>query len=256
MKTRTTDDANLARKWACDERTIRRWRKDLAPLRDAAKMRAWLAGRKNIPLGTTALLEGLRATETATSAKQDAPLATGAAAALSRLESAEAKAFSAFVRATESGDMFAIKASRENWLKISENLRRFDLAIEEQRRDSGQLIVRSEVETALKRFGWCLRTSAETVTPHLAMQLMGETDPIRARTLIRKCNYDMSIISYSCLSAMGVPEWIRTALSTDLLTETTATKEDIERYAKVIKEAMDFTVTDRIANEPHFPPTK
>ena len=69
-----------------------------------------------------------------------------------------------------------IKTSRENWLRISESLRRFDLALEQNRRDSGELIQRSEVEKVLQRFGWCLRVAAEEQISQAATALAGEPD--------------------------------------------------------------------------------
>jgi hypothetical protein len=144
MKAKT--DKQLSEKWACDERTIRRWRKAGAPLDDDKRLRVWLCGQKHVPSGTQALLEATRTTERAASATQDAkPQPEGAANALRRLEQAEARAYNDFKQASASGDAVRIRASRENWLKISETLRRFDLAIEQARRDAGDLVPKEDV---------------------------------------------------------------------------------------------------------------
>src|SRR5262245_20658963 len=119
MKSTRLEDEKLALKWACDPRSIRRWRKARAPLNSQKRMRTWLAGRKHLPPGTVALLDSLRASERADTTPEDNKAQTeGAAGALRRLEQAEASAYASFKKATASGDDVAIKTSRENWLKI------------------------------------------------------------------------------------------------------------------------------------------
>src|SRR5215831_16894030 len=98
---KSTKDSRLASKYRCDERTIRRWRRDGAPFDKPAEMRAWLATRKNIPPGTAALLEESRreAMKPAATAAVGTPPRLGVGPALSRLEAAEARAHAAFVKA-------------------------------------------------------------------------------------------------------------------------------------------------------------
>lgn len=246
MKKQNPSDTKLALKWACDERTIRRWRKDRAPLNDPKRMRRWLAGRKHLPPGTVALLEQLRTDERATVASQDAkPQVEGAAGALKRLEAAEAQAYTAFKNATATGDDIAIKSSRENWLKISESLRRFDIALEENRRDSGELVRRAEVELALRKLGWIMRVAHEGIIPQIAVAVAGESDIVRTRVILRKIGYDVALLSYSAAEALGAPSWAIRAVAADIVAETYATHDQIEHLTKFIQEKISKCVEDR-----------
>ena len=64
-----------------------------------------------------------------------AKLPRGVAETLRRLESAEATAYERWQQAVESGDPVRIKVERENWLRIGDSLRRYDLAVEAARRE-------------------------------------------------------------------------------------------------------------------------
>jgi hypothetical protein len=249
-------DEKLALKWACDCRTIRRWRKAKAPFTSEKRMRSWLAGRQHLPPGTVALLESLRASERATDpAVIRAPHREGAAGALKRLEEAEAEAYATFNRATASGDDVAIKAARENWLRISESLRRFDLAIEQNRRDSGELILRSEVEHALQQVGWCMRTASRQVTDSMGMSLVGELDVHKIRICIERAGYSVAIASYSCAAACGAPAWVIKALSQDVCSNTKTKLGEIEVLAQGIREWMVDHCAEIHASEPSIPTT-
>jgi hypothetical protein len=151
-----SNDTKLARKWACDERTIRNWRKAKAPLDDPARMVAWLTGRQTLPAGTVKLLESNRRRTVPRSPATGAALQIGGGAALARLEAAEAQAYGAFSQAVQSGDLHSVKAARENWLAVGESLRKFDAQILENRRQTGEEIPRAEVVRILNALanGW------------------------------------------------------------------------------------------------------
>src|SRR5690242_9238555 len=94
--TNTFTDKELAAKWHCSVRSVQRWRKAGAPVHDDSAMRLWLAGRKNLPPGTRALLEAASKADVAKAvAELSAPDVggIGAPAALRRLEQFEANAF-------------------------------------------------------------------------------------------------------------------------------------------------------------------
>jgi hypothetical protein len=67
-----------------------------------------------------------------------APL--GAASALKRLETSELQAFERLQGAFARGNPLEIREARENWLRISEALRKYDLLVEQSRRDAGELV--------------------------------------------------------------------------------------------------------------------
>jgi hypothetical protein len=78
--------------------------------------------------------------------------AEGAASALNRLENAELVAYQEMQAAIKDGDPITVSEKRKNWLSLSESLRKFDLLVEENRRASGELVPRSELEHALENF--------------------------------------------------------------------------------------------------------
>jgi hypothetical protein len=208
-------DVKMADRWACDGRTLRRWRKAGAPLTDQKAMRTWLATRKHIPAGTAALLEATRTSERATSAAQDGKQAEGAANALRRLEQAEARAYTDFKQATASGDEIRIKASRENWLKISESLRRFDLAIEQARRDSGDLVPRDDLRRMayqLQQAFWFGFLSMESACPSLT----GLSTPNEVWTVLSRLRDTVHSAILSSLQSEQkppVPPWLIKAVT-------------------------------------------
>jgi hypothetical protein len=108
-------------------------------------MRIWLTGRRAVPPGTLALIQSYRVTESVGSVTQSQTLIEGVAAALKRLEEMEARSFTDLKRAQASGDSLLVKAAHQIWLRNSDSLRKYDLAIEQNRRDSGQLIPKDEI---------------------------------------------------------------------------------------------------------------
>src|SRR5262249_27735980 len=141
----------------------------------------------------------------------------GAASALRRLEEAEAKGYQDFKRATASGDEHYIKTSRENWLKISESLRRFDLALEQNRRDNGELVQKDQIQKALGTFAALMRFPPSHMADQLAPTLTQEPDFIRSRIIIRRCGYETAILTCGCLQQMGVPSWFLEPFRGDLV---------------------------------------
>ena len=129
-------DKEIASFWGTNPRTLYRWKSLGAPLRDHEAMLSWLATRKNLPK----VIEKIAALpqENVSSPASNGGTA-GAAQALKRLEAAELQAFERLQKALASGNPIMIRECRESWLKISESLRRYDLMIEQSRRDAGEL---------------------------------------------------------------------------------------------------------------------
>ena len=210
----TESDAKLALKWACDARTIRRWRKARAPFSNPTAMRTWLASRKNIPAGTAALLEATRQTESAAVATQDparADGAAGAAGALRRLERAEVRSYAAFRKASESGDAVSIKAARETWLKVSESMRRYDLAVEMNRR-AVELVPKKLVVDAVRKFAAGLRF-AHRGFESCAQLVVGLNDPAAVWSVLAKPADEFMPAALASLEHSGCPEWLLTAFA-------------------------------------------
>lgn len=108
----------LAARYKVSDRTIKRWRKENAPLNDPAGMRAWIAGRKNIPprIERTSAAQVPRRSMPKTDERE------GVLAAQRRLERSEVEAFRAMEAAIQAGDAVAIRAARRGWIEINREL--------------------------------------------------------------------------------------------------------------------------------------
>jgi len=157
-------------------RTLKRWKAQGAPLGDDSRLRAWLAGRKNLPQSIIAQLG-----DTMSADGDSVPIVSndgngGAAAALRRLEREEVSAYGRLQSAIASGDPLAAKSERDAWLKVSESLRKYDLAIEQARREAGELMPRAEVEGLISFFVGCAPLLSHEEAEQLAGQLAGSTE--------------------------------------------------------------------------------
>lgn len=180
-------DKALANKWGCQARTIRTYRTLGAPLTESdQEMRDWLMKQPKVGAGTHAILVNTSGKKTLAPPKpkrkirvssintEIAIVEKGAAANLRRLEASETAAYEAMTSALSDPDATTeeIIDSRKGWLAISEALRKSDLAIEQDRRASGELVSRSDIETYIKSFliNFCqsMQATLESSAPRLA----------------------------------------------------------------------------------------
>ena len=249
-------EKDFARRYgAQDERTVRRWKKDGAPLGDDEAMRAWLRAKVRIPYATSVFLQGGNQSQVDAAVansigkprcvhlpkerirpvspvvvqtglqtglpKPQAPDSDadtevrGAAASLKRLEAAENEAYKMWQSALFSGELISqevIDDHRNAWLKLSEQLRKVDLAIEADRRASGSLVPREVLETyaaglVVNLFG-SLKASLESLEPKLA----GLPTP-QAVSQIWRPAYDKAVLqavenSSRPYKGQGPPGWL------------------------------------------------
>jgi hypothetical protein len=192
-------EAALATRWAANTRTIRRWKAEGAPLTNDEAMPAWLRSRRKIPAGTAALLaarpddarsvtppKGRGARVVVAVASGEEPV-QGAAAALKRLEEDEARLWQQLcaMEADPGADSEEIGKVRKAWLQTGDSLRRYELAVEQSRRDAGQLLPRAELEEyaagLIVNFGQSTKASLE----NLAGRLAGLDSPAAVWALLR-----------------------------------------------------------------------
>lgn len=246
MKNPTT--ADLATKWNCTPRTIRNWRQAGAPLQDDAAMKAWLSGRKNLPPNLSPPAEtGTKAEKAAT---VETPEASGAGAALGRLERAELAGYRRLQTALDANDALAIRVARDSWLAITDQLRHYERAVSEAKREAGALVNRSDVVHGLKRLGHAMQLASIGVLPMLAMELAGESDIVRSRIIIRKALYNVAIASYGYIEAQGIARWMVDALTENLISTVTVSREEISAVAESLREQMELATANVIASEP------
>jgi hypothetical protein len=248
---KNTKYTELAKTYACSERTIKRWQRESAPLTDGAEMRRWLAGRKNLP--KTTLEKLLPIARHAVQAATD-PIESGIVAALARLERSEARMFQALDAALLAGDALQIRLARENWLRVGESLRRFDLAIEQNRRATGELVNRTEIERSLKVLAVGTRFCMESGLPMLTLAVMGERDQIRARQILRKSFYYGATTGLAFGVAVQIPQWILDPFIADLDGELTGDiPAEVKNLSAVLREAGEATAKKAIQETPPAP---
>jgi hypothetical protein len=179
------EDIKLSRRWNCTDRTIRAWRKAGCPLDSEESTRTWLLGQRQIPAGTAAILRPKKAPTAVPVPKQgrrlipkrdQAPVngESGAGAALQRLQEAERAGHEEWKRLLYDPEATVeeIDDSRDAWLKIAQSLRQWELAVEQDRRQSGELLPRADLETFamgfLSTFAGSLKAGLEAICPRLA----------------------------------------------------------------------------------------
>jgi len=145
----------------------------------------------------------------------------GAAAALARLEEMEVAAYDQMAWAMKKGKPFAIKAARENWLKLGDSLRRYDTMIAEARRATGATLPRVEVERVLTVLAWFLRMGARQIAIAEAKDFAAEDRPgIIARKLEDLFGESMLNATIGLIATgegkTEIPDWIGDALLSDL----------------------------------------
>lgn len=206
---------------------------------DEAAMWEWLASRKNLPAGTRQLLGN----RIEFSALGETSGEHGAAAALRRMESAERSAFEDYKKALAGGSPYAIKHTQDRWTKLTEALRKYDLLVEQSRRDAGELMPRSEVERVLRALAWYLRIAGQRVCVGLTKTVTPMTDYAGVNDVLTRGLWDELLASFAGLAAKSegavtVPEWAINALSSDLEHVLEDVGPAVKRRAEVIEKLM------------------
>jgi hypothetical protein len=157
-------------------RTITAWIREGVDLDDDGAVRTWIAIKTGRRGGKRANLAELKLPKL--SAEVIANVKTGAAEALRALESQEGRLRAELEAAQKTGDQQAITICLERWLKLNNQLRAFDLAIESNRRDSGELVPRGQAEEAIHNTGVWLNQAIINFAQKLAPVLSDEpNDP-------------------------------------------------------------------------------
>ena len=234
-------DADLADLYNCDERTIRNWRKDGAPLHDADAMPGWLASRKNVPPGTGV-------------PSADAPIPiiqfdgmteeVGAPAAMRRLAEAEVNAAKNYQQAMRSQNPILIKNTLNAWLETVDALRKYDSQIEASRRDSGELLPRAELERILRSVAWYLRISGQQAIAaacEVTEPIWRVKEPWEMNKILCRLHWETLMNTFASLAShadgqeMEIPGWAIQALSSDLEFVLKDVPEVIKRRAEAIE---------------------
>jgi hypothetical protein len=204
----------IAAEYGCSVRTVARWKREGAPLDDPIQTRAWLATRKNLPAATRAkLATEAKRRRTRIASESDAEseaVGIGAAAALRRLEQSEAESYNLLQSAIREGEPMEIKCARENWLKIGDSLRRYDLLVEKGRRDAGELIPREEIEGHISAFVRFFKIACLRLTNSLAPQL-GGLSVADIHDVLKRAILEDILLAFAAIAvrpcAARLPDW-------------------------------------------------
>jgi hypothetical protein len=169
-------DAHYAKKFGRSIRTIQHWRSVGAPLDDGSAMGAFIRLKELNRTGGKRPISEMKAPEI--SAEELAAVKRGAEAALQRLTDQEARCSAELSAAQSQGaDQQLVGVLMDRWLKVSGELRSFNLAIEKFRKETGEIIQRDKVAAA---FGWValwFKIAADRLHTHGPVALAGITEP-------------------------------------------------------------------------------
>jgi hypothetical protein len=184
------------------------------------------------------------------------PLETGAAAALGRLETAEAAAYGRLEAALATHDAVEIRNARESWLKLCHSLRLYEAAVDDNKRERGLLVEKSEVLQGLHALAGVFHSASNEMINSLSPQIAEERDIIRCRQLIRRCTYGVAFLSYTYAQALGVPAWFAEPFRESYCGAFTASRAEWDAAAVAIKEHVRLCVENTVAAVPSCPAPK
>lgn len=200
MSRKPNKTKQLAQLYGVTDRTVSLWAAAGAPLGDEQALDVWLAGRKQ------------RVTKNKPASKS-VPLVisgtAGAASALERLEQEELAAYAQLQKAIKDNDPLAQRSARDAWLKISGELRKYDLLVEQARRSSGELIPKEELIHCIKRMTYATRVALQTSKQAVVPRVTRSTDTMEVDKMLNELVADVWLASIKNLLGSKVPEWAK-----------------------------------------------
>lgn len=177
---------------------------------------------------------------TALTSVPNADSRVGAGAALRRLETSELAAWNDLQTAIADGNPLRIRLCRDTWLKTSESLRRYDLQLEQSRRDAGELLPRAELERLSRNFTTHFKNACTQACNSLAPKLAGSA-PSTICAELHSMLFDSICTGFATMAAMKspsqLPPWLIASATKPLAsTYTTAPEIIAERTAALLKQ--------------------
>jgi hypothetical protein len=139
----------------------------------------------------------------------------GAAAALQRLSVAERDAHRYYKAVEHCGDPLAASEARTAWMQISNALRQYDLAVERDRREAGELIPLGQAVEAARSTAEWLKLSIQSWLSSETPQLVSIGDPLKFVGAARQgiSSHVKLTLEKSFRSRSPVPEWAQAAVN-------------------------------------------
>ena len=119
----------------------------------------------------------------------------GVAASLKRWEEAERQAGADYIRAYENGDVETMSVTLATWEKTSKQLHAFERIVAQDKRDSGELVQRPQVEEWIATLGLGLNYAEEAFLDRVGeiiANLENPSDPREIRQFVKGLLYQVS----------------------------------------------------------------
>jgi hypothetical protein len=191
---------DLSKKYGRTVQTIRDWKTAGAPLADEAALDVWLSSRRKSVIKQTK------------PKKSRIPVVlddtAGAASALQRLERVELYAYNALQNAIAADDALKTRSARDSWLKISGELRKYDLLVEQARRSAGDLLPKSELLTIIRRMGYATRVAFQAAKTSIVPSLAASLDVQECDGIIEELTKQVWLSAMRDLLG-NVPDWAK-----------------------------------------------
>jgi hypothetical protein len=176
-------DAFYAKKFGRSIRTIQHWRTAGAPLDDGGAMEAFIRMKELNKRGGKRPASELKAPEV--TPEELGAVKRGAEAALQRLVEQEARC-SAELSAAQvpQADQQLVEMLMSRWLKVSGELRSFNLAIEKFRKETGAVVSREAVLKVTEWLAVWWRMGCERFCIHSAPTLAAISEPAEVQWML------------------------------------------------------------------------
>jgi hypothetical protein len=210
-------NSTVAAEFGVSIATVSRWRNEGKPVEDFPAMRKLLE-EKHAAHGRGSGGGGNGSTDHDRAPSDD--LARGAASALARLEQDEAQRWAAYQAAKEAtADASTQKRLHKQWLEVSESLRKYDLQVEQIRRDAGELLTRAQAEQVLEATATALRLAVAGAAEGFIDDIVKRSSPPTgslaegARAMVEAIAKQVPVsLRRMALTVSGCPEWAQVAV--------------------------------------------
>ena len=240
---------HYADKYGVSKSTLARWKRNGCDITDEKAVSAMRAAFKKV--GAPSAGDFKAPEKKVTSEPVDLNRGeSGAAAALERLEHAERSAYGDFVAAIQEGIPNEIKNAREGWLKISESLRKYDVMVEQSRREKGALLPKEEVERILKAQAYYLRLAGRQLVTGISKKLSAMDKPELICTLLEEILGEQILMSVAALfdtseGGLEMPGWVGDAMTDDLDTFFSDAKNHLKARVDALNKACKVITTKK-----------
>jgi hypothetical protein len=191
--------------------TIKRYARSCAPMDDPAAMKFFLAAKKDT--GRTGKGPGAKVKTALPDVPPNPDALAGAEHTLRRLAEEERQAHARLDAAKASKDPDALKLATELFLKIAESLLRYERGVSQDRRDSGEVLTRSQMTPILTSLAAWLRRANLDFLNSICLQIAEAQRPEEVYAAIAPTIRQSVTNAVNAATNDGrLPGWVKEAL--------------------------------------------